>query len=82
LKKENEAKMTQALKVTEIQEPYEVEMTQIGKIVLNKNSTVTAVVQLQNNNKTVSLAQKSAPSSKSLLQLDVNSPNNEYPTPE
>jgi len=74
--------MTQALKVTEIQEPYEVEMTQIGKIVLNKNSTVTAVVQLQNNNKTVSLAQKSAPSSKSLLQLDVNSPNNEYPTPE
>jgi hypothetical protein len=74
--------MTQALKVTEIQEPYEVEMTQIGKIVLNKNSTVTAVVQLQNNNKTVSLAQKSAPSSKSLLQLNVNSPNNEYPTPE
>jgi hypothetical protein len=74
--------MTQALKVTEIQEPYEVEMTQIGKIVLNKNSTVTAVVQLQNNNKTVSLAQKSAPSSKSLLQLDVNSPKNEYPTPE
>jgi hypothetical protein len=74
--------MTQALKVTEIQEPYEVEMAQIGKIVLNKNSTVTAVVQLQNNNKTVSLAQKSAPSSKSLLQLDVNSPKNEYPTPE
>lgn len=74
--------MTQALKVTEINEPYEVEMTQIGKIVLNKNSTVTAVVQLQNNNKTVSLAQKSAPSSKSLLQLDVNSPKNEYPTPE
>jgi hypothetical protein len=74
--------MTQALKVTEIQEPYEVEMPQIGKIVLNKNSTVTAVVQLQNNNKTVSLAQKSAPSSKSLLQLDVNSPKNEYPTPE
>lgn len=61
--------MTQALKVTEIQEPYEVEMTQIGKIVLNKNSTVTAVVQVQNNNKTVSLAQKSAPASKSLLQL-------------
>jgi hypothetical protein len=74
--------MTQALKVTEIQEPYEVEMAQIGKIVLNKNSTVTAVVQLQNNNKTVSLAQNSAPSSKSLLQLDVNSPKNEYPTPE
>ena len=74
--------MTQALKVTEIQEPYEVEMTQIGKIVLNKNSTVTAVVQLQNNNKTVSLDQKSAPSSKSLLQLEVNFPNNEYPTPE
>lgn len=74
--------MTQALKVTEIQEPYEVEMPQIGKIVLNKNSTVTAVVQLQNNNKTVSLAQKSAPSSKSLLQLDVNSPKNEYPTPK
>lgn len=74
--------MTQALKVTEIQEPYEVEMTQIGKIVLNKNSTVTAVVQLQNNNKTVSLAQKSAPLSKSLLQLNVYSPNNEYPTPE
>lgn len=30
--------------MTEIQEPYEVEMTQIGKIVLNKNSTVSAVV--------------------------------------
>ncbi len=49
------------MKVTETEEPYDYEMAQIGKIVLNKNSTVTAVVSLQNNNKTVSLAQKSAP---------------------